>query len=264
MSIDKLIEKEPSLEFAIPVLKWLKDPESVSREERKATYNTANAANAAYVDYATYVAYADYAAADAADAAYVDNAANAEKRINRYFTKISITRAGVEAELFKGEEVKYNKEFFKNTKIKIESEEHNKYIQELAFKADCYWFSVGESIRWIDATFLYFDINGQIRCAGVAKSDTNKYKEIFIPMTAKKAEPVNDIVQNPRHYDLFEDTQVIEIIASSMSTEAFHGYCLGNVLKYRLRAGNKDDTAQEIGKADKYKELYEDFKHLCK
>ena len=66
------------------------------------------------------------------------------------------------------------------------------------------------------------------------------------------------------HYELFEDTQVIEIIAGSMSTEAFHGYCLGNVLKYRLRAGNKDVTTQEIGKADKYKELYEDFKHLCK
>ena len=59
-------------------------------------------------------------------------------------------------------------------------------------------------------------------------------------------------------------TQVIEIIACLMSTEAFHGYCLGNVLKYRLRAGNKDVTTQEIGKADKYKELYEDFKHLCK
>ena len=77
-------------------------------------------------------------------------------------------------------------------------------------------------------------------------------------------EVVNELVQNPKHYELFEDTSVIEVIASSMSAEAFHGYCLGNILKYRLRSGKKDDTAQELSKANKYNELYAKYKHLCR
>jgi len=178
MSIDKLLEKEPSLEFVIPVLKWLKNPESVSQDELTEN-KAASAAYAAACAAANTDAYtAAYAAAYAAYAA-VNTAA--EKWINKYFTRILLTRKEVKAELFKEEAIQ-----------------------------------------------------------------------------------TNDVVQNPKHYELFEDTQVIEIIASSMSTEAFHGYCLGNILKYRLRAGNKDNAIQELAKADKYKELYEDFKHLCK
>lgn len=37
-----------------------------------------------------------------------------------------------------------------------------------------------------------------------------------------------------------------------------------SILKYRLRAGGKDDVMQELGKADKYQELYTEHKHLCK
>ena len=49
-----------------------------------------------------------------------------------------------------------------------------------------------------------------------------------------------------------------------MTVEQFYGYCLGNILKYRLRAGGKDDVMQELGKADKYQELFTEFKALCK
>jgi hypothetical protein len=49
-----------------------------------------------------------------------------------------------------------------------------------------------------------------------------------------------------------------------MTTEQFYGYCLGNFLKYRLRIGAKDEVQQDLGKSNKYKELYEKHKHLCK
>jgi len=61
-----------------------------------------------------------------------------------------------------------------------------------------------------------------------------------------------DTVNNPSHYQFFEGVEVIEIIASSMTREQFKGYCLGNRIKYRLRAGNKDKLEQEIAKSDKY------------
>ena len=74
----------------------------------------------------------------------------------------------------------------------------------------------------------------------------------------------SDAVNKPSHYQFFEGVEVIEIIASSMTNEQFKGYCLGNRIKYRLRAGNKDKLEQEIAKSDKYVELYDEHKHLCK
>lgn len=76
-------------------------------------------------------------------------------------------------------------------------------------------------------------------------------------------EASTDMVHSPQHYSLFESTEAIEVIARSLTQEEFRGYCLGNLLKYRLRCGKKDDVNQELEKADKYKELYEKYKGLC-
>lgn len=73
-----------------------------------------------------------------------------------------------------------------------------------------------------------------------------------------------DVVKNPSHYQFFPDVEAIEIIAMSMSEEGFRGYCLGNRLKYRLRAGKKDDPRQELDKSDFYIKLYGLHKHLCR
>ena len=73
-----------------------------------------------------------------------------------------------------------------------------------------------------------------------------------------------DVVNSPSHYDLFDGTEAIEIIARSLTKEEFRGYCFGNLLKYRLRCGKKDDVNQELSKADKYKELYENYKEFCR
>lgn len=75
---------------------------------------------------------------------------------------------------------------------------------------------------------------------------------------------MNDVIKNPSHYQILEGHEVIKIIASAMTVEQFNGYCLGNILKYRFRAGNKDKLEQDIGKADFYKELYDLHKHLCR
>lgn len=94
-----------------------------------------------------------------------------------------------------------------------------------------------------------------------------KYPTVFL----SQFKPVPDCtvgvanaVDKPQHYQVFPDKEAIEIIASSMTTEQFYGYCLGNFLKYRLRIGAKDEVQQELGKSNKYKELYEKHKHLCK
>jgi len=75
---------------------------------------------------------------------------------------------------------------------------------------------------------------------------------------------MNDAVKNPKHYQIIDGFESITIIASSLTLEAWKGFCIGNIIKYRLRAGNKDKLEQDIAKADFYKELYEQHKHLCK
>ncbi|MDB4028383.1 DUF3310 domain-containing protein [Flavobacteriaceae bacterium] len=73
----------------------------------------------------------------------------------------------------------------------------------------------------------------------------------------------NDSVQKPSHYQLF-GTEAIEIIAGGMTATEFKGYCLGNFLKYRMRMGEKGDMLEDYNKSNKYKELFEQHKKLCK
>lgn len=75
-----------------------------------------------------------------------------------------------------------------------------------------------------------------------------------------------DGVTNPSYYILFDNIEAIEVIARSMTREQFKGYCFGNILKYRLRAGKKSELAfleKDMAKAGFYGELYEKHKDKC-
>lgn len=90
-------------------------------------------------------------------------------------------------------------------------------------------------------------------------------KEVELPVKPTVYDmPKPDVINSPKHYAVFESVEAIQVIASSMTQDQFYGYCLGNCLKYRLRAGAKDDVMQELAKANKYQELYTEHKHLCK
>ncbi len=73
----------------------------------------------------------------------------------------------------------------------------------------------------------------------------------------------NDMVTAPKHYEFFEGVEAITIIARSMTEKQFAGYCMGNALKYRLRAGKKFNTEEDLKKADYYKELFQKHRHEC-
>ena len=78
-------------------------------------------------------------------------------------------------------------------------------------------------------------------------------------------EPIEGVTK-PSHYTLFDDVEAIEVIARSMTREQFKGYCFGNILKYRLRAGKKSELAyleKDMAKAGFYGELYEKHKDKC-
>ena len=43
---------------------------------------------------------------------------------------------------------------------------------------------------------------------------------------------------NP-HYELWPGTEAIDVMAASLSPEELRGYIKGNILKYKLRAGDR-------------------------
>jgi len=64
-----------------------------------------------------------------------------------------------------------------------------------------------------------------------------------------------ELVTHPNHYQLWDHFETMDVIRKTLTTEEFEGFLKGNILKYRLRAGLKDDPAQELKKADHYRKV---------
>lgn len=105
---------------------------------------------------------------------------------------------------------------------------------------------------------------GEIREMDPRKSKPEK-PEVTTTDDQHSTEAIESVIK-PSHYMLFDDIEAIEVIARSMTNEQFKGYCLGNVLKYRLRAGKKSELAtmeKDLNKAAFYQELFDLHKGKC-
>ena len=76
---------------------------------------------------------------------------------------------------------------------------------------------------------------------------------------------MSDPVRNPKHYEIMPGLEAIDIIEAVMRSfpdlTGYQAYCLGNFLKYRLRAGDKDDLEQDIAKSNQYKAMLNPVGH---
>ena len=63
--------------------------------------------------------------------------------------------------------------------------------------------------------------------------------------------PMPGTATSATHYQLLQQ-QPIEIMQRLMTHEQFVGFLWGNVIKYALRLGHKDDTASDAGKLAQY------------
>lgn len=111
-----------------------------------------------------------------------------------------------------------------------------------------------------------------IVCQGVACSDcpfnASDYGEMTMGKLRESVKSIvtDDGVRKPSHYQVFDGVESIEIIARSMTVSEFRGFCMGNVLKYRLRAGKKSELAtmeKDLNKAAFYQELFDLHKGKC-
>lgn len=68
-----------------------------------------------------------------------------------------------------------------------------------------------------------------------------------------------DNVNSPSHYNK-QSVEVIEMMLRVYGPEAVINFCELNALKYRMRAGYKDDAKQDIDKALWYENKIEEIK----
>ena len=141
-------------------------------------------------------------------------------------------------------------------------------------------FPVNSAVRYSGANPLFKGLTGTVQGyshTGRVKvrfgiHEAEVHPSVLIPLPkigpnveAPKAEVKSDVT-HPNHYMLFDNVEAIEVIARSMTVEQFKGYVLGNILKYRLRAGKKSELAtmeKDLKKAAFYQELFDKYKGLC-
>lgn len=96
--------------------------------------------------------------------------------------------------------------------------------------------------------YMYLDEldNDDEKCSNSTSKSTDK------PSSSKE-----DMVNSPSHYTDYP-MEVKDIIRTVLSEEQYKGWCLGNELKYRLRAGlkNPDKLQEDMDKAMWFRKEY--------
>ena len=59
-------------------------------------------------------------------------------------------------------------------------------------------------------------------------------------------------IEENKHHLLWGDTQSIELIEDFLTVDEYKGFLKGNILKYQLRLGKKDDVSKELKKIQDY------------
>lgn len=76
----------------------------------------------------------------------------------------------------------------------------------------------------------------------------------YSTVTYPAVRPPYDAVARPKHYDLGNGMQVIDVIKNRLTPEEWRGYLKGTRMAYCLRGGHKDDELQDLRKEMQYDE----------
>lgn len=96
---------------------------------------------------------------------------------------------------------------------------------------------------------------------GQACGYNNQYYK-FIPLPqSKKVSEVDEVgdtgtAATSPHYNSLP-VQPIELMEAMLTREEFLGFLKGNMIKYAMRAGRKDETKKDVNKYNQYKAFYE-------
>jgi len=123
-------------------------------------------------------------------------------------------------------------------------------------KANKDWFVI---ILFVNKDNYTIEFNDDEKTTEEANDEwlSNYYTKINEPLnvvrddTTSEQKTIMNIEEN-KHHLIWGDTQSIELIEDFLSKEEYIGFLKGNILKYQLRLGKKDDVAKELKKIQDY------------
>ena len=159
-----------------------------------------------------------------------------------------------------------------NIKMRVTPEQSAK-VQEICFKNGINWGFSDDTIIYEDEPYIFIEKENCLRWLGENQNDSfikakeeeidpelfirtngscSEWKQIPNPDLATDKD--NNKAKNPnsKHYELWEDFEAIDVIKLVLTDDEYKGFLKGNILKYRLRVGKKDDVSKEIEKIKDY------------
>lgn len=103
----------------------------------------------------------------------------------------------------------------------------------------------------IDGDYVYGEIQRHMNLAGVLCYEVRlRGTDTYIVVNADR---VQEVGKNDKHY-LESVVEPIKVMEKLFTKEELKGFIKGNILKYRLRMGHKDDIQKEMDKIRVYEQ----------
>ena len=103
----------------------------------------------------------------------------------------------------------------------------------------------------IDGDYVYGEIQRSMHLAGVVCYEVRlRGTDTYIVV---KADKVQEVDKHDKHY-LESVVEPIKVMEKLFTKEELKGFIKGNILKYRLRMGHKDDIQKEMDKIRVYEQ----------
>ena len=104
-----------------------------------------------------------------------------------------------------------------------------------------------------DVFYLKYVAVVKVDGIGTIKIDDNyDFISVRKPTSKEVEKTLDDKVNHPSHYQGRKGIDVIEFLYQQLTFEEFKGFMKGNMIKYPVRAGRKDNELADIKKARDY------------
>lgn len=106
----------------------------------------------------------------------------------------------------------------------------------------------------IDGDYVYGEIQRSMELAGVLCYEVRlRGTDTYIVVNADRVQEVGEHDKHDKHY-LESVVEPIKVMEKLFTKEELKGFIKGNILKYRLRMGHKDDIQKEMDKIRVYEQ----------
>lgn len=106
----------------------------------------------------------------------------------------------------------------------------------------------------IDGDYVYGEIQRNIDLAGVLCYEVRlRGTDTYIVVNEDRVQKVEEYAKHDKHY-LEAVVEPIKVMEKLFTKEELKGFIKGNILKYRLRMGHKDDIQKEMDKIRVYEQ----------